>query len=258
MSAADSVPAVEYRPVDGFPGYRVGDDGTVLGKHGRRLRPAKDTNGRPFVGLHVDGKRKLKGIHRIVLEAFAGPCPEGKECAHKNGKCDDNRLSNLEWKTHKDNMADRIPHGTHLEGEQITTSKITNSAAVKIADMLRDTGLSQVAIASACGATVAVVRTIAQGRGWRNANGGRPIKRPAGASHGESSPQSKLTESQVVQIRLQAADGKPYNYIADEFGITGPVVFLIARGKIWKHVGGPILACKRRRGRPPGACNRKS
>ena len=43
-------------------------------------------------------------VHRLVLETFVGPCPEGMECDHRNHNTADNRIENLAWITHSDNM----------------------------------------------------------------------------------------------------------------------------------------------------------
>lgn len=45
--------------------------------------------------------------HRLILEAFVGPCLPGKEGEHKNRIKDDNRLKNLWWATHSENMKNR-------------------------------------------------------------------------------------------------------------------------------------------------------
>ena len=50
---------------------------------------------------------KHRSLARIVLEAFVGPCPEGHECDHKNRERDDDRLVNLRWVTHSENMLNR-------------------------------------------------------------------------------------------------------------------------------------------------------
>lgn len=50
-------------------------------------------------------------MHRLVLLAFVGPCPDGMEACHANDIPTDNRLANLRWGTHADNMRDRIENG---------------------------------------------------------------------------------------------------------------------------------------------------
>lgn len=81
------------------------------------------------------GKPHCVRLHRMVLEAFVGPCPEGMECCHNNGNPVDNRLSNLRWDTHAANHEDMREHGTesapplHL-GEKHPNSKL-NFAAVR-------------------------------------------------------------------------------------------------------------------------------
>lgn len=67
---------------------------------------------RESVTLFVDGKSIQKSVHRLILEAFDGPCPDGMEARHLNGNKLDNRLRNLAWGTRKENMQDRTKHGT--------------------------------------------------------------------------------------------------------------------------------------------------
>lgn len=66
------------------------------------------------------GSKQLNGyiahsgrlVHVMVLEAFVGPRPDGYHAAHEDGTRDNNRLSNLAWKTPAENAADRRRHGT--------------------------------------------------------------------------------------------------------------------------------------------------
>ena len=139
MSVEQSITPVEYRGIAGEPGYRVDSDGgawtclrkiglpgrrgtrTVIGTTWRRLKPLP--LGRYFcVNLCRDGKKKAHRIHRLVLEAFVGPCPEGMECRHKDDDKSNNRLDNLSWGTRMENAADRIANGNQWRGEQINTA----------------------------------------------------------------------------------------------------------------------------------------
>lgn len=51
-------------------------------------------------------------VHRLVLTAFVGPCPEGMEGCHEDGDPSNNRATNLRWDTHKNNQLDMHKHGT--------------------------------------------------------------------------------------------------------------------------------------------------
>jgi hypothetical protein len=100
--------ASDWRP--SVRGYLVSSAGAV-----RRDDPAA-----PILrgSIDRDGYRCvcLKGrtlrVHRLVCEAFHGPAPDGRECAHLDGNQLNNRADNLAWVTHKENVAHMIAHGT--------------------------------------------------------------------------------------------------------------------------------------------------
>ena len=52
-------------------------------------------------------------VHRLVLTAWIGSCPEGFECLHGPAGVSDNSVSNLRWGTRKENELDKIRDGTH-------------------------------------------------------------------------------------------------------------------------------------------------
>jgi hypothetical protein len=55
-------------------------------------------------------------VHRLVLEAFAGPSPSRHVCRHLNGNPTDNRWpENLEWNTRRRNLQDIKWHGGHRQ-----------------------------------------------------------------------------------------------------------------------------------------------
>lgn len=72
--------------------------------------------------------RRTRYIHRLVLEAFVGPCPQGMECRHLDGNAGNNVLSNLAWGTHLENEADRVRHGTLIPARIIHRDRTTTRA----------------------------------------------------------------------------------------------------------------------------------
>lgn len=74
------------------------------------LEQKETEDGYKNVVLYKNGKRKMFQVHRLVLRAFVGEPEENEECRHLNGHPSDNRLQNLKWGTHKENMQDAIRH----------------------------------------------------------------------------------------------------------------------------------------------------
>lgn len=109
---------VRYKSLErivGSPYYRVGDDGSVWSNAWGRWRKRKLSRLRDqgmCVPLRVGNRYIFSYVHRLVLEAFVGPCPFGMEGCHNDGDPTNNNLVNLRWDTHKNNEKDKIKHGT--------------------------------------------------------------------------------------------------------------------------------------------------
>lgn len=122
---------VAYAEIARFPGYRFGDDGSVWSRHScgggvkrgtsvkrpkefrkewHRLRTATGYGGHLAVKLRCCDRAVNCLVHRLILEAFKGPCPEGLECCHNDGDAGNNRLENLRWDTRESNLADKARH----------------------------------------------------------------------------------------------------------------------------------------------------
>lgn len=56
-----------------------------------------------LVSLMKHGETRHFQVHQIVADVFHGPCPRGLEVNHKNLKKRDNRYTNLEYMTPKQN-----------------------------------------------------------------------------------------------------------------------------------------------------------
>lgn len=116
-----------WLPVPGWEGYYevsdhgrlrsvervvVRSDGRTRTVRSRILQPHSSTSGYKVATLTRHNRTTNTAVHRLVLEAFVGPCPEGMEGCHSNGVRDDNRLANLRWDSRKGNVADMLQHGT--------------------------------------------------------------------------------------------------------------------------------------------------
>lgn len=86
-----------------FPNYEIDEFGNVFNaKRNKKLKTQK-YNGYLYVGLHKNGKVKLKTVHRLVAETFLQN-PNGLPCVnHKDENKNNNSVENLEWCTYRYN-----------------------------------------------------------------------------------------------------------------------------------------------------------
>ncbi len=170
----------EYREINRLAGYRFGDDGSVWsryhgdGKSGtgdtwRKLVPGDSPRRYYVVSLLMDGKQKLFYVHRLILEAFFGPCPSGMQCCHNDGNRRNNRASNLRWDTPSANALDKFKHGTQAstfsQGSRNRNAKLTESDIIEIRS-LRLSGLKQYEIAERFNVCRPTITHILRGTYW--------------------------------------------------------------------------------------------
>lgn len=179
---------VEYRDIAGFPGYRVGNDGSVwscrIGGSFRRAEMADSwhqlkpnilrqyRNGRPrpryaSVSVCRANKTHTRLVHILVLEAFVGPCPEGMECRHGDGDAANNRLNNLQWGTKEENCQDKRDHGTMTRGEK-SHSAILNASAVLLSRQLWKEGRSIKSLAIEFGVHISTMCNAIHRKTWKH------------------------------------------------------------------------------------------
>ncbi|WP_078336616.1 HNH endonuclease signature motif containing protein [Mycobacteroides franklinii] len=65
------------------------------------------------VALTADGQCRHFKVHRLVMGAFVGPCPEGLEVLHWDDNPRNNKLTNLRYGTRSQNVKDQVRNGIH-------------------------------------------------------------------------------------------------------------------------------------------------
>ncbi len=165
-----------WRDIPGYENlYQVSDQGRIKGvsvrcnnkyKPGRILKSANDGRGYIHIVLCRDGKKFDWHVHRLVLIAFRGSPPDGKnEVNHMNNISNDNRLENLEWVSRTENERHKYNTTIANRGTRNGSCKLSE-LDVKIIRNRLASGDYQHVIAQDYGVSRSLIGQIAGGRIW--------------------------------------------------------------------------------------------
>lgn len=115
----------EWRPIPGYEGYysisslgRVWrEPGTYGCRYGRFRKFGMSTVGYFIVHLSREHQIKQWHVHDLVALTFIGPKPNGLCVNHKDGIATNNRISNLEYVTYRENAM----HALDVLGQRAKT-----------------------------------------------------------------------------------------------------------------------------------------
>lgn len=95
-----------WRDIPGYEGYEITKTGKVRNKKTKRLlKPwINSTNYYLRVNLMLNGAEKAPLVHVLVAAAYLENPFNLPDVNHKNNKRQDNRVTNLEYVSHSDNM----------------------------------------------------------------------------------------------------------------------------------------------------------
>ena len=134
----ENLPHEIWRDVVGYEGlYEVSNLGRVKSfKRGKEkiLHGNISDKGYYNVDLFKSSSRKRYGIHVLVAQEFI-PNPDNKpEVNHLFGKKNDNRVTEIEWSTHSENIQHAFDIGLNKKfiGEKSHRAKLSNEEAAEI------------------------------------------------------------------------------------------------------------------------------
>lgn len=147
--------------VKSLPRVRRGHGGGYIRVPERILRGSPDESGHVAINLRDGFNTRHVEIHRLVMQAFVGPCPAGMEVCHNDSNPANNCLENLRYDTHMNNMIDVAYVGNR--GRQKLSVE-----DVKVIRARLDSGDTGVRIAKDYGVTPAAISAIKTGKnfGW--------------------------------------------------------------------------------------------
>lgn len=198
----------EWKPIINTD-YEVSNIGNIKNSRTNRIKKSGlSSNGYLIFGAFKGCQRTNILVHRAVVEAFIGKIPESKEVNHKDGNKQNNIIDNLEVVSKSENANHAIKNGlwdlTNLQnskrysGEEHWTHKHPELTA----------------------------------KG--NNNGART--HPERILKGEQCPSSKLTYTDVIDIKYQYFGGITINVLAEIYKVTYRTIWYVVNNRTWKGI----------------------
>lgn len=160
-----------WRPVRGYEDlYEVSDLGNVrsLNFHSTGMTRALRVQRYKYASVKLANRGQISRrlIHRLVAEAFLGPCAVGHQVNHRDGNKHNNAATNLEYCTASENRRHAFSTGLQSHhGESHNNSKLTDSDVVGIRARAA-AGEHHSVIAHDFGVHKSTVSDLARGKRW--------------------------------------------------------------------------------------------
>lgn len=132
-----------WRPIVGFEEvYKISNTGKVVSLHKRNfnqeISQRIDRAGYLTVRLSKQGRTSTQYVHRLVTLAFIDILEDKTFVNHINGNRLDNRIENLEWCTHAENIKHAYKMGAYNHPEFMIIDNCTGKSYNSIMQAAKD------------------------------------------------------------------------------------------------------------------------
>lgn len=230
------------KDIPGYEGlYGITKRGIVWSHYRKKwLRPVVHHTGYVMSCLRKDGKSKNIYNHKLVMITYNGP--SNLIVNHINGVKSDNRLSNLEYSTHKENSIHAVNLGLikPVNGEAQWNSRFKKKEIIEIREMFFDKKIPQFIIAKHFNTTKSNIIRILTRDVWGHLDDGYPKYKPGKLAKGECHPCAKINSKTVKEIRNKYKVLSKYKTnmkdLSEEYKLNKTTIFNIVKRNSWKHV----------------------
>ena len=163
-----------WKPIVGFETlYEISDHGRVRRSApgsktyvGKILKTLKASSTEHQQANLYDGRHyHRRGVHALVIEAFIGPRPLGKEVNHRDGNPRNNHISNLEYVTRRENHRHASTLGLLAFGTRNGAHKLTHQQVYSILKLI-DQKIPDTQISKKFHVCPETIRKIRLGKTW--------------------------------------------------------------------------------------------
>lgn len=166
-----------WKPVIGYEAfYEVSDTGAVRRIAGRgcttshEITPIKDRHGYYRVKLCVGGKAKDYYVHRLAVEAFIGPIPDGMTVNHMDCNRENNAIENLEVCTRHENTLHAVANGL----VSLSNATLMADEASMIYFLTTEANMASIELSRLFSVSRPTINRITSGRHWGHLRKKRP------------------------------------------------------------------------------------
>jgi transposase-like protein len=158
----------------------------------------------------LNGVKYWDFVHRLVLEGFKGPCPEGYYVLHFDNNPKNNIPSNLRYGTPSENSQDKWMHGTQSHGDGIWWRKVNSPDVMAIRDA-RQGGVKIKTLCEQYGLSEAQVSRIGTGSRWTTCDG------PVGSKNKKT---KFLSDDEKAVVLIDRRSGLSITKLAEKYEVS--------------------------------------